>query len=421
MAAMIKLNNINESQCIEKIYNDFQGSIKISLILTSINISILIILLILILMAKFEFYEKICRFVFTVFLTFIFEILFNILMIIFLPKESDYKKEKLNYIYELEKELSNAKNINQALLGIELIIFFLSVFKLISFIFDKCNDYNYKIILKRLILIQLIFIILEWSMPLEIISKINKLRKNIKYNNSTKNIRNNIIRFIILINIYVILIIAQIIFVKCDDNNEYSKSPLLVLFKPISITNILEIGINIVILVLFPYSNYYKKNYFYQVYNGNLYNNNTKYNITENDIYNLEELYIVPKRLNKTILSFCIIILVISLIKFILYLYNKCNHIKDYKFFHIFNFFNLVLLFINLFFGIIHIIKINTINIDTSTDIFFLSEKIKSNLLNKNLVIIILFICYIILSIIPIIILLFFKKKVKIIERNYSK
>jgi hypothetical protein len=43
-------------------------------------------------------------------------------MFAYLPKESDYKKEKLNYLYELEKELSNSKNINQSLLGIEVII-----------------------------------------------------------------------------------------------------------------------------------------------------------------------------------------------------------------------------------------------------------------------------------------------------------
>ena len=74
------------------------------MILTSCNTLILIIINILLFIAiKLEFCKKICRFVVYVFLTFIFELLFNILMSIFLPKESYYKKDKLNYINELEK------------------------------------------------------------------------------------------------------------------------------------------------------------------------------------------------------------------------------------------------------------------------------------------------------------------------------
>ena len=50
-----------------------------------------------------------CKLVIYVFLTIVFELLFNILLIIFLPKESYYKKENLNNDYDLEKELSNEK------------------------------------------------------------------------------------------------------------------------------------------------------------------------------------------------------------------------------------------------------------------------------------------------------------------------
>lgn len=340
-------------------------------------------------------------------------------MFAYLPKESDYKKEKLNYLYELVKELSNSKNINQSLLGIEVIIFIILFFKLISFIYDTINRKNYRKMLCILNVILSIFIFIEWSLSLAIISKINELRKNEIYKNSINNIRNDIIKFIITVSFYLILKIFENIIMNCDNGHGSDNSPLLILFKRTSVFNTLEICLNIIVLVLFPYPNNYKSKYFYQVYNENLNNNNT-YNISQIDVFNLEKLYTVPKRFSKAILSFSIIILVISLLKFVIYLCNKCNNSRDYKCFRIFNYFNLALTFLSLILGSINIGKIKAINIDTSLDINFLSEKIKSNLANKHIAIIILFVFCIILLIITIIIFGCCKKNDYSYRSNYN-
>ena len=424
LALFDKLDSLSyesDSNLCIKIKNDYSKGIEHCLIIISCHTLFIIIILIafsFIVCSEFEICKCIKErlILLFVFITFIFELLFNILIINYLPNESDYKKEKLNNIYEIEKELNNAKNINQASLGFEVIIFIFLFFKLISCIYDKCK--NNKLVLDKLIIIQFIFIFVEWSMSLRIIDEINKLRLNENYNNSINNLRKNIIRFIIIISFYLILIVFQFILVKFNEDDGYNDSDLLILFKPNSIFNILEIGINIVIFILFPYINYYKSKYFYQIYNENIPNNT--YNITETDIFNLEKLYTVPKRLNKTVLSFCIINLVILLLKYILYLKNKCKREKS-KIVHIFNCINLVLLFFNLYFSIIHIFEINKINIDASSDIIFLSEKIKSNLIYKNMVIITLFICYIILLIIPIIISAYIKKKDKKIQSSNDR
>ena len=340
-------------------------------------------------------------------------------MFAYLPKESDYKKEKLNYLYELVKELSNSKNINQSLLGIEVIIFIILFFKLISFIYDTINRKNYRKMLCILNVILSIFIFIEWSLSLAIISKINELRKNEIYKNSINNIRNDIIKFIITVSFYLILKIFENIIMNCDNGHGSNNSPLLILFKRTSVFNTLEICLNIIVLVLFPYPNNYKSKYFYQVYNENLNNNNT-YNISQIDVFNLEKLYTVPKKFSKAILSFSIIILVISLLKFIIYLCNKCNNSRDYKCFRIFNYFNLALTFLSLILGSINIGKIKAINIDTSLDINFLSEKIKSNLANKHIAIIILFVFCIILLVITSIIFGCCKKNVCSYRSNYN-
>ena len=120
LAVIVKLKSIkNESGldlCISKIYNLFERA-KTSLILISFNTLFNLIFFIIGIVSEYKFEDE------KFFLIFFFELYFNIIMFAYLPKESDYKKEKLNYLYELEKELSNSKNINQSLLGIEVIIF----------------------------------------------------------------------------------------------------------------------------------------------------------------------------------------------------------------------------------------------------------------------------------------------------------
>ena len=416
LAVIVKLKSIkNESGldlCISKIYNLFERA-KTSLILISFNTLFNLIFYVGGIVSEYKFEDG------KFFLIFFFELYFNIIMFAYLPKESDYKKEKLNYLYELEKELSNSKNINQSLLGIEVIIFIILFFKLISLIYDTINRKNYRKMLCILNVILSIFIFIEWSLSLAIISKINELRKNEIYKNSINNIRNDIIKFIITVSFYLILKIFENIIMNCDNGHGSDNSPLLILFKRTSVFNTLEICLNIIVLVLFPYPNNYKSKYFYQVYNENLNNNNT-YNISQIDVFNLEKLYTVPKRFSKAILSFSIIILVISLLKFIIYLCNKCNNSRDYKCFRIFNYFNLALTFLSLILGSINIGKIKAINIDTSLDINFLSEKIKSNLANKHIAIIILFVFCIILLIITIIIFGCCKKNVCSYRSNYN-
>ena len=416
LAVIVKLKSIkNESGldlCISKIYNLFERA-KTSLILISFNTLFNLIFFIIGIVSEYKFEDE------KFFLIFFFELYFNIIMFAYLPKESDYKKEKLNYLYELEKELSNSKNINQSLLGIEVIIFIILFFKLISFIYDTINRKNNRKMLCILNVILSIFIFIEWSLSLAIISKINELRKNEIYKNSINNIRNDIIKFIITVSFYLILKIFENIIMNPDNGHGSNNSPLLILFKRTSVFNTLEICLNIIALVLFPYPNNYKSKYFYKVYNENLNNNNT-YNISQIDVFNLEKLYTVPKKFSKAILSFSIIILVISLLKFVIYLCNKCNNLKDYKCFRIFNYFNLALTFLSLILGSINIGKIKAINIDTSLDINFLSEKIKSNLANKHIAIIILFVFCIILLVITSIIFGCCKKNVCSYRSNYN-
>ena len=191
----------------------------------------------------------------------------------------------------------------------------------------------------------------------------------------------------------------------------------------------MEIVFIIIIFCLFPYEKYYKSNYFNEILIKE-YLNNT-YNISETEYNILEKLYKVPRRINRTILSFSIIILVIFMVKFIRFIYeNYCDDEESENCISIFNCIIIFFLFMNLFFGFILISRINKIkNNEINNNYLY---KINEILIIKILKIMTLFSCYIILLIFEFIIFYVWIKKEKIeyitryetiyvnSERNYS-
>ena len=205
-------------------------------------------------------------------------------------------------------------------------------------------------------------------MSLSLLSKLNKIRKNKEYMNLTDDIRKNIIIVIFIISLYIILFISDIICIYFDDIKDYFSS---LKFKPFCLFNFLEIVFIIIIFCLFPYEKYYKSNYFNEILIKE-YLNNT-YNISETEYNILEKSYKVPRRINRTILSFSIIILVIFVVKFIRFIYeNYCDDEESKNCVSIFNCIIMFFLLMNLFFGFILISKINKIKNNENINIFYI-------------------------------------------------
>ncbi len=303
----------------------------------------------------------------------------------------------------------NSKKINQAILAFLIIIIFCFFLRLILYSYfkykDKYKDNDEICFLKTFIIIQAILLFITWSMSLSLLSKLNKIRKNEEYMNLTDDIRKNIIIVIIIISLYFILFISDIICIYFDDIKDYFSSLKI---KPFFLLSFLEIVFIIIILSLFPYEKYFKFKYFNEILEKEFLNNT--YDISESY---LEKSYKVARRINRTILSFSIIILVIFVVKFIRIIYeNYCDGEESENCISIFNCIIIFFLFMNLFFGFILISKINKIKNNEINSIVL--YKINEILIIKILKIMTLFSCYIILLIFEFIIFYVCIKKEKI-------
>ena len=261
LGLMNKINQIFECVIIEEEIN-----IKVIFILFCFFLITLIIRLILVMIK-----ENFQKFTILNIIIFIFEICFIIINLIFLPNKSSYKLDNLKY--DIEEQMINSKEINQAILAFLIIIIFCFVLKLILYAYfkykNKFTDDDEICFLKTFIIIQTILLFITWSMSLSLLSKLNKIRKIDENMNLIDDIRKNIIIVIIIISCYIILFISDIICIYFDNIKDYFNS---LKFKPFFLFNSLEIVFIIIILSLFPYEKYYKSNYFNEICSNNTYN-----------------------------------------------------------------------------------------------------------------------------------------------------
>ena len=153
---------------------------------------------------------------FLIILSFI-EIIFYILIFLYIPKKSHYEYD---YIYEqyvknstfyfcgsycdyFEENLKRSKNINQTMLGFIIILLILVIIRIIFSIVHKCKNEIENSIVKTIrasTFISSILIFISWALSLAIVAKINELRKNDKdYFGVTNTLKKDIVNVILIL------------------------------------------------------------------------------------------------------------------------------------------------------------------------------------------------------------------------------
>ena len=181
-----------------------------------------------------------------VFAPYFIDIILYIINLLYIPQKNYYKfnhfqnyllnyeigdEEKnkyINIINELESKLENSLKINQTLLAFSIFLLIFSVFLIILIIIiiifvsreqDKIDKDNISTFM-NVNVIKLIFTFINWSMALAIIAKINKIRKNEDKIGLTNEIRNNIIKVIIILTVcFVFHIVEFVYFYNIDSNS----------------------------------------------------------------------------------------------------------------------------------------------------------------------------------------------------------
>jgi len=123
-----------------------------------------------------------------------------------------------NIINELDIKLKNCSRINQAVLAFSIILLIISIAFIFFIIFcififraSKMINHNFFFGITILInLIRLFFSIIDWSMAIAIIAKINKIRKKEDKIGLTNEIKSGIIKVIIILSFYFIYCIFEI-------------------------------------------------------------------------------------------------------------------------------------------------------------------------------------------------------------------
>ena len=126
-----------------------------------------------------------------------------------------------NIINELDMNLAKYSRINQAIFAFSIILLISSIVIIFVLIFifncyreeGKIKIYIFKISVIIINIIRLIVPIINWSLALVIIVKVNKIRKNEDKIGLTNEIKDGIIRVIILLSICFIYDIFELIFI----------------------------------------------------------------------------------------------------------------------------------------------------------------------------------------------------------------
>lgn len=119
-------------------------------------------------------------------------IFLRILIFVYLPKKNNYKLKHFTNVMSdnfgqlnnntnntnqyliLENQLKTSSRVNQAVLGFSIIIFILLILMIALFIFNICNEDAVFFI----IIIKFFFELINWSMALSIVAKVNRIRKD---------------------------------------------------------------------------------------------------------------------------------------------------------------------------------------------------------------------------------------------------
>ena len=131
-----------------------------------------------------------------------------------------------NYINELDVKLENCLRINQAILAFSIILLIISIAIIFIIIIYISNSRESQVIDVSIFYasngtntIRLILSIIDWSMAIAIIAKINKIRKEEDKIGLTNEIKSGIIKVIIILSFYFIYCIYELIFIiRCFGN-----------------------------------------------------------------------------------------------------------------------------------------------------------------------------------------------------------
>ena len=175
---------------------------------------------------------------------FFFDVILYYLAIMYIPQKKYYKINHfknflLNYegsedisnynniIKELDSKLKNCSRINQAVLAFSIILLIISIAIIFFIIFNiyisreslEIEPDFFLAITFIINIIRFFFSIIDWSMAIAIIAKINKIREKEDKIGLTNEIKSGIIKVIIILSFYFIYCIFElcIIFLYIDD------------------------------------------------------------------------------------------------------------------------------------------------------------------------------------------------------------
>lgn len=300
---------------------------------------------------------------------------------------------KLSFSYY--EELSNIINVTNKL---EEVISVFVIILLAMYSFKYCIIFCYFHKIGQIFLIiEIFFIFIIWSVSLSININLYKMRENIYLHEIVE--RPPTLNLILSFSYLVYLIIKLMLIVYNDNKKSYNNKtykyfiPMLFIF---------EFFLNIFTLIFIPEINHYRNSYFQNVYSE--FCQKYEYCPIKKNNYELENL----EALNKTFLSFIIIIFFLTILKFIASVRAYCNDNKYRKSFLIPSFIQTIFIIIN--FCLITVIaskiygkgKSNAFNLVT----YQLKKKVLITLINA--------ICYIILLVLELILVI--KDK----EESYS-
>jgi len=131
-----------------------------------------------------------------------------------------------NIINELDRKLENCSRINQAILVFSIILLIISIAIIFYIIIFICHSResqmiklsNFKDTINIINAIRLDLSIIDWSMALAIIAKINKIRKKEDKIGLTDEIKSGIIKVIIILTFYLMYCIFEVYFICCKVN-----------------------------------------------------------------------------------------------------------------------------------------------------------------------------------------------------------
>ena len=176
---------------------------------------------------------------------YILELILNILKLVYNPKKNYYKSEHFYnklYVYyyknshnniedvdnyyvntTLKENLESAIHLNEAVFAFSILLFILSVFVCFSYIYKYKfnNDKEFLHCNLCIITFKFFFAFIEWAMALRIIYIVNKIKSKSDKKFLTDEIKDYIIKVIVILSFDLILYFFQFLLVYCKYDKDY--------------------------------------------------------------------------------------------------------------------------------------------------------------------------------------------------------